>query len=110
VEWRITFFVRSAEKSPDGWVVHGEAGLGPPEVGDEFFFVQHGARVQRTERPFGSRRLMPATFDLSPAPRSTSATATSSEAKASGKGRQGARVAALQIAAVVTAATAKTFA
>jgi hypothetical protein len=41
VEWRITFFVESAERTPEGWVVEGEAGLGPPAAGDAFTFVQH---------------------------------------------------------------------
>ena len=38
---RITFFVNEAESTPDGWVVTGESGLGPPQQGDEFAFVQH---------------------------------------------------------------------
>lgn len=41
MEWRITFFVKDAETTPDGWIVTGEAGLGPPVVGDEFSFVHH---------------------------------------------------------------------
>ena len=41
MEWRITFFVRDVESTPEGWLVRGEAGLGPPEVGDEFSFVHH---------------------------------------------------------------------
>ena len=47
MQWRITFFVRDAERTPDGWIVTGEAGLGPPKVGDEFSFVHH--EVDRTE-------------------------------------------------------------
>jgi hypothetical protein len=41
VQWRITFFVNDADRTPDGWTIRGEAGLGPPEPGDEFSFVQH---------------------------------------------------------------------
>jgi hypothetical protein len=41
VEWRITFFVKSAERTADGWIVTGETGLGPPQVGDEFSSVHH---------------------------------------------------------------------
>src|SRR5581483_3324441 len=41
VEWRITFFVHEAERTADGWLVQGEAGLGPPEAGDQFSFVHH---------------------------------------------------------------------
>jgi hypothetical protein len=41
VEWRITFFVKDAERTADGWIVTGETGLGPAQVGDEFSFVHH---------------------------------------------------------------------
>lgn len=41
VQWRVTFFVNDADRTPDGWTIRGEAGLGPPEPGDEFSFVQH---------------------------------------------------------------------
>jgi hypothetical protein len=41
VEWRITYFVKSALPTPDGWLVEGEPGLGPPQAGDEFSFVLH---------------------------------------------------------------------
>lgn len=41
MEWRITFFVDDAERTPTGWLVRGEVGLGPPAVGDEFTFVHH---------------------------------------------------------------------
>jgi hypothetical protein len=41
VEWRITFFVQDAEPTPDGWIVTGERGLGPPLPGDAFSFVHH---------------------------------------------------------------------
>lgn len=41
VESRITFFVEAAEATQDGWIVTGERGLGPPEIGDMFSFVDH---------------------------------------------------------------------
>ena len=41
VDRRITFFVKDAESTADGWTVTGEAGLGPPVAGDEFSFVHH---------------------------------------------------------------------
>jgi hypothetical protein len=41
VDWRITYFVNSAERTPEGWLVHGERGLGPPTNGDVFSFVHH---------------------------------------------------------------------
>lgn len=41
VKWRITYFVKRATRTPDGWEVEGEPGLGPPQVGDEFSFVLH---------------------------------------------------------------------
>lgn len=41
MEWRLTFFVESAERRQHGWQVAGESGLGPPQMGDTFSFVQH---------------------------------------------------------------------
>jgi hypothetical protein len=41
VDWRITFFIDKAEPTGDGWLVHGEVGLGPPRVGEQFDFVTH---------------------------------------------------------------------
>ncbi len=41
MEWRVTYFVRTAERAPGGWVVKGVAGLGPPRVGDCFDWVLH---------------------------------------------------------------------
>jgi hypothetical protein len=41
VAWRITFFVSDAQRTPDGWTVCGEVGLGPPVEGDCFSFVHH---------------------------------------------------------------------
>jgi hypothetical protein len=38
VEWRISFFVHSAEATEDGWVVVGEEGL-RTEPGDRFSVV-----------------------------------------------------------------------
>lgn len=40
--WRITCFVSDVERTADGWLLRGEVGLGPPHVGDRFFFVQPG--------------------------------------------------------------------
>lgn len=41
MKWRITYFVSSAERTLDSWLVQGERGLGPPAEGDEFSFVHH---------------------------------------------------------------------
>lgn len=38
---RVTFFVGEADRTSDGWLVRGEPGLGPPQTGDRFTFVQH---------------------------------------------------------------------
>ncbi len=41
MEWRVTYFVRAAEREPGGWLVKGEPGLGAPRVGDRFDWVLH---------------------------------------------------------------------
>lgn len=41
VQWRITYFVKRASRTSDGWEIEGEPGLGPPQVGDKFSFVLH---------------------------------------------------------------------
>lgn len=41
VTWRLTFFVKEAAPTADGWFVEGESGLGPPAPGDRFTFVHH---------------------------------------------------------------------
>ena len=41
MERRITFFVRKAEPTSDGWIVYGEVGLGPLQAGDQLRFVMH---------------------------------------------------------------------
>lgn len=41
VERRITFFVDEVQSSAEGWVLTGEVGLGPLDVGDRFSFVHH---------------------------------------------------------------------
>lgn len=38
---RITFFVATATRTWDGWVVEGEFGLGPLRIGDAFAWVHH---------------------------------------------------------------------
>jgi|tagenome__1003787_1003787.scaffolds.fasta_scaffold20977120_2 hypothetical protein len=38
---RITFFVEGVEPTPDGWIVRGVCGVGPPQQGDAFSFVHH---------------------------------------------------------------------
>ncbi len=39
--WRLTYFVSEARRTHEGWLVLGEPGLGPPELGDEFDGVHH---------------------------------------------------------------------
>ena len=41
VERRFTFFVDTASRTPDGWDITGETGLGPIRDGDAFSFVFH---------------------------------------------------------------------
>jgi len=41
VIWRLTYFVNEARKTDEGWLVLGEPGLGPPELGDQFDGVHH---------------------------------------------------------------------
>lgn len=41
MEWRVSFLVNQAKQTPEGWLVHGEPGLGPPTPGDQFTAVHH---------------------------------------------------------------------
>jgi hypothetical protein len=49
VKWRITYLFKTAERAGDGWIVYGEAGLGPPAEGDEFSFIHHHDTAQDDE-------------------------------------------------------------
>jgi hypothetical protein len=39
VSWRVTFFVRGADATSDGWLVRGDDGVGPPIAEDRFTSV-----------------------------------------------------------------------
>jgi hypothetical protein len=41
VEWRVTFLVKAANPSSDGWIVSGELGRRPSREGDAVSFVHH---------------------------------------------------------------------
>jgi hypothetical protein len=35
MDWKVSFFVRTATRTASGWVIHGEPGIGRPEPGDQ---------------------------------------------------------------------------
>jgi len=43
VDLKISFFVESAARTPTGWTIRGESGLGRPEPGDRFEVVVNEA-------------------------------------------------------------------
>jgi hypothetical protein len=43
MDLKISFFVESAARTPTGWTIRGESGLGRPEPGDRFEVVVNEA-------------------------------------------------------------------
>jgi hypothetical protein len=44
MDWKVSFFVKTAARTASGWAIHGEPGIGRPEPGDRLVALVHEAQ------------------------------------------------------------------